>query len=185
MSTTRPPVVLEACRESRFEGFKFYAKIFGTNTAPGNIYFAASFDILYIPRCGNMGYGDLRDFAQYVIGTAEHIRSLAIDHAAPEVRRHGGRQTPVSLRKLHQLTASPSPGRTRRWNKEQGGAVNAWHCGYRHEVDEDAHESLKVRLVADMCRAVPERRQQNQRSDGDLLLFRRQRLSGTTCTCST
>ena len=88
VSTTKPPVILQTCRESRYEGLRLYSKCFGTSSRPGDIYFASSFDILYIPRCGQMGYGDTaRDFAQYVVDTVDHVHSLAIDHVQPEVRR--------------------------------------------------------------------------------------------------
>ncbi|KAH8900063.1 hypothetical protein GQ53DRAFT_609868, partial [Thozetella sp. PMI_491] len=88
LTSTQPPALLHACRESRHEGFRLYTKFFGTKTQPGSIYFAPSFDVLYIPRGGNMGYGETaRDFAQYITETAEHIHSLAIDHVPPEIRR--------------------------------------------------------------------------------------------------
>ncbi|KAK3312419.1 hypothetical protein B0H66DRAFT_398619 [Apodospora peruviana] len=90
LTTTKPPVLLQVCRESRYEALsRLYTKAFGTKTHPnGTIYFSPTLDILYIPRSGDMGYGDTaRDFGQYVLDTAEHVRALAIDHVKPEVRR--------------------------------------------------------------------------------------------------
>ncbi|KAK0629662.1 hypothetical protein B0T17DRAFT_490814 [Bombardia bombarda] len=89
LTTTKPPVVLHVCREARYEGLKLYVKAFMTPTHHDNpIYFSPTMDILYVPRCGNMGYGDTaRDFGLYVRDTIEHIHSLAIDHVKPEIRR--------------------------------------------------------------------------------------------------
>ncbi|KAK3390332.1 hypothetical protein B0H63DRAFT_111759 [Podospora didyma] len=88
LSTTRPPMVLQICRESRHEALRLYVKIFGTRSHAGDIYFLPGRDVLYLPRCGGMGYGDTaREFSKNVIGTVEHVHSLAIDHVKPEIRR--------------------------------------------------------------------------------------------------
>lgn len=89
LTTTKPPVILQVCRESRHEGLRLYLQAFGTKTHPdGTIHFSPALDILYIPRCGNMGYGDTaRDFGQYVLDTVEHVQALAIDHVNPVIRR--------------------------------------------------------------------------------------------------
>ncbi|KAK3939847.1 hypothetical protein QBC46DRAFT_386758 [Diplogelasinospora grovesii] len=90
VTTTTPPAVLQVCRESRYEcATRIYVRAFGTNTdSEGRIYFAPRLDILYISRCGAMGYGDVaRDFGLHVKDTTQHVRRLAIDHVAPAVRR--------------------------------------------------------------------------------------------------
>ncbi|KAK3324603.1 hypothetical protein B0T19DRAFT_444011 [Cercophora scortea] len=87
-STTKPPAILQVCTEARDECSRHYVKAFGTESYEGNIYFLPTLDILYLPRCGDMGYGDTaRDFSQYVLDTVEHVHSLAIDHVKPEIRR--------------------------------------------------------------------------------------------------
>ncbi|KAK0701691.1 hypothetical protein B0T26DRAFT_659923 [Lasiosphaeria miniovina] len=89
LTTARPPVILRVCHESRHEGLRLYVKAFGTRAHAANIYFLPALDILYLPRCGVMGYDDTaRDFGRYVPGgTVEHVRRLAIDHVKPEIRR--------------------------------------------------------------------------------------------------
>ncbi|KAK1755570.1 hypothetical protein QBC47DRAFT_191416 [Echria macrotheca] len=89
VSTTRPPAILQVCKESRDEGLRAcYVRAFGTDTHDAHIYFSPALDVLYIPRWGDLGYADTaRDFAVLVRDTAEHVRSLAIDHVKPEIRR--------------------------------------------------------------------------------------------------
>ncbi|KAK3352283.1 hypothetical protein B0T25DRAFT_419797, partial [Lasiosphaeria hispida] len=88
LTTTKPPVTLHVCRESRYEGLRLYTRAFGTKTHEPFIYFAPDADILYVPRWGDMGYADTaRYFGHYVLGTAEHVHCLAIDHVNPEIRR--------------------------------------------------------------------------------------------------
>ena len=89
LTPTRPPSILQTCKESRDEAIRrCYVRAFGTKTHEPDIYFAPELDILYIPRWGDLGYADTaRDFGQFVRDTAQHVRSLAIDHVKPEVRR--------------------------------------------------------------------------------------------------
>ncbi|KAM7198134.1 hypothetical protein V8F33_005192 [Rhypophila sp. PSN 637] len=89
LTSTKPPVILQVCQESRHEGQRLYIQAFGTLAHPhGTIHFSPTMDILYLPRCGNMGYGDTaRDFGQYVLDTVEHVHALAIDHVNPVIRR--------------------------------------------------------------------------------------------------
>lgn len=90
LTSTKPPVILQVCRESRHEGSRLYIQAFGTRTHPeGTIHFSPTMDILYLPRCERtMGYGDTaRDFGQYVLDTVEHVHALAIDHVNPVIRR--------------------------------------------------------------------------------------------------
>lgn len=86
-TSTAPPPLLHACRESRAEAQRTYAKSFGTASRPAHIYFNPSIDVLYLPRRGVMGYDDAaRDFRRRV-DDADGVRTLAIDHVDPDIRR--------------------------------------------------------------------------------------------------
>jgi len=117
LTTTKPPAILQATRESRHEGLRLYVRAFRTtqqqqqqeaiesyslspsrrperqeesDESPSlpSIFFHPELDILYLPRCGNMGYDDTaRDFSQYVVDTVQHVHAVAIDHVKPEIRR--------------------------------------------------------------------------------------------------
>lgn len=91
LPSTPPPAIAHVCRESRYEALHsdFYVLAFSTPSHPSpSIWFSPALDTLYIPRWGSLGYADAaRDFAHHVLGTAEHVRRLAIDHVRPEVRR--------------------------------------------------------------------------------------------------
>ncbi|KAI6087990.1 hypothetical protein F4821DRAFT_258445 [Hypoxylon rubiginosum] len=86
-SSTAPPAILHACRESRFEALRIYKKSFGTRSHDPRIYFCPDLDTLYIPRPSFMGYDDAcRLFTELVQGTADTI-NLAIDYVRPSIRR--------------------------------------------------------------------------------------------------
>ncbi|KAL1844602.1 hypothetical protein VTK73DRAFT_2182 [Phialemonium thermophilum] len=86
---TRPPVVLHVCREARHEALRrVYRRAFATRSRDAAIYFGPDLDVLYLPRHGAMGYSETaRDFAHYVLDTADLVRSLAIDHVRADIRR--------------------------------------------------------------------------------------------------
>jgi hypothetical protein len=51
-SSNRPPAVLQACHESRFEGLKLYSQVFRTDSSPRYIYVAFPQDT--IKACGSI-----------------------------------------------------------------------------------------------------------------------------------
>lgn len=90
VTTTPAPPLLQVCRESRSEALHsgVYVRAFGTKSHAPSIYFSPALDVLYLPRWGHLGYADTaRDFGTFVLSTAQHVHSLAIDHVKPEVRR--------------------------------------------------------------------------------------------------
>lgn len=89
VTTTKPPAVLQTCRESRAEGLLVYRQAFSTKSHPHSaIYFSPRLDVLYLPRHGSMGYSNTaRNFGQYVFDSTDHVYSLAVDHVNPVVRK--------------------------------------------------------------------------------------------------
>lgn len=86
LTTSRPPAILQTCRESRNEGLWIFSKSFGTKTHEPNIYFCPHLDTLYLPRPGPLGYDDsARSFPDLVRDTDEVI-DLAIDYVEPTIR---------------------------------------------------------------------------------------------------
>lgn len=90
-TTSRPPSILHANRESRAEALRkgWYRRAFRTRAhADRYIYFSSALDVLYLPRHGLMGYDDTaRDFTVHVRDTADHVRALAIDHVRSDTIR--------------------------------------------------------------------------------------------------
>ncbi|KIH88867.1 hypothetical protein SPBR_07630 [Sporothrix brasiliensis 5110] len=91
-TTARPPALLHVNREARAEALHqdWYRRAFRTSSHPRDhyIYFSPTFDVLYLPRHGLMGYDDTaRDFTLHVRDTAEHVRALAIDHVRTDTIR--------------------------------------------------------------------------------------------------
>lgn len=87
-TAAKPPAILQVCQESRDEGQVLYKKAFRTRRRQEYIYFFPSLDILYLPRCGLMGYDDsARDFTLHVSNTSNHVWNLAIDHVKTDIIR--------------------------------------------------------------------------------------------------
>lgn len=92
VSSSKPPAVLQACRESREEALRTYTLTFGTQSSSARIYFNPYRDILYFPRYRQMGYDEtLRDFRSFlnederdILGS---VQTIAIDHVDPAVKR--------------------------------------------------------------------------------------------------
>ncbi|KAI4863916.1 hypothetical protein F4820DRAFT_356245 [Hypoxylon rubiginosum] len=86
-SSTAPPAILHACRESRFEALRIYRRSFGTRSHEPRTYFCPDLDTLYLPRPPFMGYDDAcRLFTELVQGTDDTV-NLAIDYVRPSIRR--------------------------------------------------------------------------------------------------
>ncbi|RKF54954.1 hypothetical protein GcC1_207010 [Golovinomyces cichoracearum] len=113
-SPTAAPALFSVCSESRQVAVKNYTLSFGTTTSNPKIYFNPELDTLYLPRCSEMGYDE--DFrimrslnvesqeqgepksisaTQNIRGTPsisklpkfDQLRSVAIDHVDPEIKR--------------------------------------------------------------------------------------------------
>ncbi|KAH8678831.1 hypothetical protein BGZ60DRAFT_468219 [Tricladium varicosporioides] len=90
-SSSKPPAVLQACRESRGEALNIFKLSFGTHSQPPRIYFNTLGDTLYLPRHREMGYDEtLRDFKKLVDNKEDYldeVRRVAIEHVDVEVKR--------------------------------------------------------------------------------------------------
>ena len=87
LTTTAPPAILHACRESRAEGLRIFRRSFGTGSREPRIYFCPHLDTLYLPRPGPLGYDDsARSFPDLVSDT-DLVVDLAIDYVEPTIRQ--------------------------------------------------------------------------------------------------
>ncbi len=88
---TQPPTSFSVSHESRQQALRVYSLCFGTKTSPPKIYFNPYHDILYTPRCREMGYDHmLRDLPSLIIDTPnilDKVRYIAVDHVDPDIKR--------------------------------------------------------------------------------------------------